>query len=141
MSSNRTFFRTIVSVVALILALTIGFSVISTSRANAAEQAAILQTRDQQIAQLTSQIENLTAMMEALSGAGEYILVLRLDQEALFGMATVHSIVIQLPVDRSFYDSCRVGDDITDSSRIRLLASSLITETRVYVEDKFVENR
>ena len=141
MSSNRTFFRIIVSVVALILVLTIGFSVISTSRANAAEQAAILQTRDQQIAQLTSQIENLTAMMEALSGAGEYILVLRLDQEALFGMATVHSIVIQLPVDRSFYDSCRVGDDITDSSRIRLLASSLITETRVYVEDKFVENR
>lgn len=135
MSSQRTFIRIILSVVALVLFLHAGFSFISTSTAAAAEQ-----TEENEIANLTQQIDMLNQLIEELSGSEEFILVLRIEQQG-FGGATLQSTILQIPVSRGFFESCRIGDDITESQQIRLLSSSLLAETRVYIEDKFTISR
>lgn len=146
MSSQNTFFKIIFSVVAIVLILHVSFSLISTSTAAAAEQSESQETetselnRETEIALLTQQIETLNQLIEELSGNEQFILVLRIEQEVL-GAATVHSTVLQLPVDKGFFDSCRIGEEITDSPQIRLLSSSLLAETKVYIEDKFTISR
>lgn len=136
MSSQRTFIRIILSVVAIVLFLHVGFSFISTSTAAAAEQ-----TEENEIASLTQQIEMLNQLIEELSEDKDFILVLRIEQECLGGAATLQSTILQIPVDRGFFDNCQIGEDITDSSQIHLLSSSLLAETRVYIEDKFTITR
>ena len=86
-------------------------------------------------------LESLTRLGEQLSDQKEYILVLRINQECFGGAATVQSTLLQITVDRRFYDSCNIGDDITDSSWITAMSSSLLAETRVYVENKFLISR
>lgn len=136
MSSRRTFFKIIVSVVALVLMLHISFSLISASPAAAAEQ-----SKDDQIADLTQQIQDLNRMILELSQTREHILVLRIEQQCLGGRLSLQSTLIQIPVDKAFFDACQIGDDITDSPRISLLSSSLLAETRVYVDNKFTISR
>lgn len=133
MLSQRTILRAIVSLFALALVLTIVFAVISTSQART-----VIENRDAQIMQLNQQLENLTKLVESLSGSDEYILVMRIDQEVLFGLATVHSTIIQMPVERSFYNCLCKGQDITDLPQVRLLGTSLISEAKIYVEDLYV---
>jgi len=139
MSSQRTFVKILFSVVALVLMLHISFSLISASPAEAFVNNA--PEEDAQIAALTQQVETLTQMMTQLSAREQHILVLRIEQQCFGGAATVQSVILQIPVEKSFFDICMVGDDITESSQIRLLSSSLLTETRVYVEDKFITVR
>ena len=136
MSSRRTFFKIIVSVVALVLMLHISLSLISASPAAAAEQ-----SKDDQIADLTQQIQELNQMILELSQTREHILVLRIEQQCLGGRLSLQSTLIQIPVDKAFFDACQIGDDITDSPRIALLSSSLLAETRVYVDNKFTISR
>lgn len=146
MSSQRAFFKIILTVVAIVLMLHVSFSIISTSTAAAAEQTETQETetaeltRETEIALLTQQIETLNQLIEELSGNQQFILVLRIEQEIL-GTATLQSTVLQIPVDKGFFDSCAIGEDITDSSQIRLLSSSLLAETKVYVEDKYTISR
>ena len=135
MSSQRTFLRIFLSAVALVLLLFLSIRIISASPVEAKE--ADITT----VTTLTQQVEILTRLVEELSNQEEHILVLRIDQECFGGAATVQSTILQVPADERFFNSCNIGDDITESARIRLLSSSLLTETRVYVEDKFLISR
>lgn len=136
MSSQRTFIKIIVSVVALVLMLHVSFSLISASPAAAAEQ-----TGEDQIADLNRQIQELNQMILELSQSKEFILVLRIEQQCLGGRLSVQSTLLQIPVEKAFFDACQIGDDLTDSPRISLLTSAVLTETRVYVENKFTISR
>ena len=138
MSSQRNFFRFLFSVVALVLLLHISFSLISASPIQAKVENAAQEDR---IGELSRQVEALNELVAQLRGQEECILVLRIDQECFGGAATVQSTLLQISVDWRFFESCSIGDDITDSPRIRLLSSSLLTETRVYVEDMFTISR
>ena len=140
MSSQRTFLRIFLSAVALVLLLFLSIRIISASPVEAKE-ADLTTAQADQISTLTQQVETLTRLVEQLSNQEEHILVLRIDQECFGGAATVQSTILQITVDKRFFDSCNIGDDITESARIRLLSSSLLTETRVYVEDKFLISR
>ena len=139
MSSQRSFFRFLFSVVTLVLLLHISFSLIGTSpmETNKTERSA----QEQRIGELSQQIEALNQLVEELSNQDEHVLVLRIDQECFGGAATLQSTILQISVDRQFFASCSIGDDITDSARIRLLSSSILTDTRVYVEDMFIISR
>jgi hypothetical protein len=139
MSSRRTSLQIIVSVVALFVLLCISIRFISASPAEAKE---VPQSPEQaRIEALSQQIEALNQLVVQLSNPDEHVLVLRIDQECLGGNVTVQSTILQISVDRNFFDSCNIGDDLSESSRIRLLSSSLLTDTRVYVEDKFIISR
>ena len=139
MLSRRMTLQIIALGVALILLLCVGISLVSALPAEASEDT---QTPEQaRIEELSRQIEALNRQVEMLSNPDEHVLVLRIDQECLGGSVTVRSTILQIAVERSFFDSCSIGDDLTDSSRIRLLSSALLTDTRVYVEDKFIISR
>lgn len=139
MTSQRTWNRTIGVVVLFVLMLALGISLISASPAEATEA---VQTSEQtQIEELTRQIQELSQLVNQISTREEFILVLSINQEAFGGTATLQRTVLQISVDRDFFDSCSIGDDITESSQIRLLSSSLLTDTRIYVDDKFIINR
>ena len=140
MSSLRIFARIFLSAVALVLLLFLSIRIISASPAEAKEASLITDQADQ-ITALTEQVDNLTRLVEQLSDTSEHILVLQIDQECFGGAATVQSTFLHISVDRRFFDSCNIGDDITDSSWITVLSSSLLTETRVYVADKFLITR
>ena len=106
-----------------------------------AKEADLTAAQANQIITLTQQVETLTRLVEQLSDQREHILELRINQECFGGAATVQSTLLQITVDRRFYDSCNIGDDITDSSWITAMSSSLLAETRVYVENKFLISR
>lgn len=140
MSSQRIFGRIFLSAVALVLLLFLSIRIISASPAEAKE-AHRTAAQEDQITALIQQVEALTGLVEQLSDRTEYILVLRIDQECFGGAATVQSTLLQIAVDRNFYNSCNIGDDITDSSWITAMSSSLLAETRIYVENKFLISR
>ena len=140
MSSQRTFLRIFLSAVALVLLLFLSIRIISASPVEAKE-ADLTTAQEDRITALAQQVEILTRLMEQLPDQREYILVLRINQECFGGAATVQSTLLQITVDRRFYDSCNIGDDITDSSWITAMSSSLLAETRVYVENKFLISR
>ena len=140
MSSKKMLARIFLSAVALVLLLFLSIRIISASPVEAKE-ADLTAAQADQISALTQQVETLTRLVEQLSDQREHILVLRIDQECFGGAATVQSTLLQITVDRRFYDSCNIGDDITDSSWITAMSSSLLAETRVYVENKFLISR
>ena len=140
MSSQRIITRIFLSAVALVLLLFLSIRIISASPAEAKE-ASLITSQADQIAVLTEQVEILTQLVEQLSDKSEHVLVLRIDQDCFGGAATVQSLFLQVPVDQRFFDSCNIGDDVTDSSWITLMTSSFLTETRVYVENKFLITR
>lgn len=139
MSSQGRFFRFLFSVVALVLLLHISISLISASPAEA--KAAQAAAQEDRIEDLSRQVDALNELVDRLTSQEECVLVLRIDQECFGGAATVQSTILHISVDRRFFESCSIGDDLTDSSWIRLLSSSLLMETRVYVEDMYTVPR
>lgn len=136
MSHRQTRFQNLFLIALILLAVITAVRFINASPAEAAEQ-----NPDTQIEDLTRQIEEMNRLIEELSGNDQHMLVIRIDQECFGGAATIQSTILQLPVDRNFFDQCVVGQDITESPQIHLLSSSLLAETRIYVEDKFVVTR
>lgn len=134
MTCHRTFGKIILTVVLLALVLHICFSLISASPASAAEQ-----TKDEQIAALEQEIQRLNLLVEELSADEDYVLMLRVEQ--VYSLGELKLMVLQIPVDKELYESCRIGDDITTGFGLHLMASSYLSETRVFVEDKYIITR
>jgi hypothetical protein len=145
-TQNRIFF----AVVLFALVLAIGISLISTSHAAAVrtDDSQIIQL-EQQLAQAQQEIAALIITNSQLSQQleqalmelnTEYILVLRHEElmlSGLFGDSIVVSSRIQeVGVSKATFDSCEIGDDITNSPHHRLLAAGTFCRTRVIVEDK-----
>lgn len=140
MSSQRFLARIFLSAVALVLLLFLSIRIISASPAEAKE-ASLITSQADQITALTEQVQILTQLVEQLSDPSEHVLVLQIDQDCFGGAATVQSFFLHVPVDERFFNSCNKGDDITDSPWISMMTSSFLTETRVYVAEKFLITR
>lgn len=139
MSSQRTFFKFIFFLVALVLLLDISFSLISASPAEAAEAD---RTQENTVnADLIRQIEELTALVNRLSNQDSHILLLRIEQRALGDSVTLNHMIVRVTVDRRFFDSCAPGDDITNSPWIQTVSEPLVGEFRILVVDKYIGQR
>ena len=151
MSIQSTRNRIIFAVVLFALVLTIGISLISTSHAAAAEtndDSRIAQL-EQQLAQCqqenaaliitNSQLSQQVAQLQTELNT-EYILVLRHEDLVLSGLfgdsIAVNSRIQEIPVSKAMFDSCQIGDDITNTALHRLLAAGNLSQTRVIVENK-----
>jgi hypothetical protein len=137
MSSQRTFFRFIFSVVVLVLLLHISFSLISTSPVNAKETTPETGS-DSELIQI---IEELRAALDRMNNQDIHFLLLQIEDTALGGSVTMHNQVLTIAVDRRFFDSCSEGDDITDSPWVQNLTPPAVGETRIIVAGKFVNSR
>ena len=150
MTSNRTWNRiAMVVLFALVLAISIG--IISTSPAAAAENQkdSRITELEQQIAQLQQERASLISTNAQLTELvtqlrteldTEYILVLRHEDAvlpSLFGSSlTVNGRIQEISVGKALFDSCQIGDDITNTRLHVFLASGALSETRVIVENK-----
>jgi cell division protein FtsB len=151
MSIQSTRNRILFAIVLFALVLAIGISIISTSHAAAAEMPddSRLAQMEQMIAQLrqenaaliitNSQLSQQVAQLQSELNT-EYILVLRHEDLVLSGLfgdsIVVNSRVQQISVSKAMFDSCEVGDDITNTALHRLLAPGNLSQTRVIVENK-----
>ena len=137
MSSQRTFFKIIFSVVALVLLLHISFSLISASPAQAKEAE---QPRTETFAEeLLRKIDYLIALVEELSDRNVYILLLRIEQNVLGDSVTLNNQMIYVAVDRRSYESFTRGDEVTNSRWVQNLSEPLVGEIRIIVADKFID--
>ena len=150
MTSNRTWNR-ITMVVLFVLVLAIGIGLISTSPAAAAENQkdSRITELEQQIAQLQQEQTSLilvnTQLTELVTQLRteletQYILVLRHEDAVLPGFFgdsfTVNCRIQEISVGKELFDSCQIGDDITNTQLHIFLASGALSQTRVIVENK-----
>lgn len=137
MASRRAILRMTFLVVALVLILFIGFSMIGASLSPSMGRNTSPQ--EQQIAELNRQLDLLRQQIQEISENREYILILRIDFQCLGGRCTIFSQLLQISVEKEFFDSIQIGDDITDSDRVHPIGNSGFLQARITVDGKFTD--